>query len=62
MDLNQFGPFATVIAIAAALVAAFGWTLLNAVGRIPRWAALIHDTPTFLVTAGARALALSASK
>ncbi len=59
MDMSQYGPFAAVIAIAAALVATFSLLLLKAIGRVARWTWLIDNSPPFLVTAGARALAVA---
>ena len=59
MDTTDYGPFATVIAIAAALVAVFSLLVLKAVGRVVQWTWLIDDSPPFLVTAGARALAVA---
>jgi hypothetical protein len=59
MDLSEYGPFASIIAIAAALVSVFSLLLLKAVGKVRQWTWLIHDTPPFLVTGGARSLAIA---
>lgn len=59
MDLTEYGPFATVVAVAAALVAAFSLSLVKAVGRVSHWTWLVNDTPPFMVTAGARAVAVA---
>jgi hypothetical protein len=59
MNLTEYGPFASIIAIAAALAAVFALVLVKAVGRVSQWTWLIHDTPPFTVTAGARALAIA---
>lgn len=58
MNASQYGPFAAVIAIAAALVASFSLLLLKSIGRLARWTWLIDNSPPFLVTAGSRALAV----
>ncbi len=58
MDLNDYGPFAAVVAIAAALVSTFALLLIKSVGRLKKWTWLIHDAPDFLVAAGARAFAV----
>lgn len=59
MNLSDYGPFASIITVAAALVSVFSLLLLKAVGRVTQWTWLAHDTPPFLVTAGARALAVA---
>jgi hypothetical protein len=59
MFMDKYGPFATTIAIAAALVAVFSLLLLKAVGRVSQWTWLIHDSPPFMVTVGARAVAVA---
>jgi outer membrane protein OmpA-like peptidoglycan-associated protein len=59
MHLSEYGSFASIIAVAAALVSVFSLLLLKAVGRVKQWTWLIHDTPPFLVTAGPRALAVA---
>lgn len=59
MDMSEYGPFAGILAVAAALVAAFSLLLVKALGRMARWTWLIDDSPPFLVTAGARALAVA---
>ena len=57
MDISKYGPFATTIAVSAALVAVFSVLLLKSVGKVSQWTWLVHDSPSFLVTAGARAIA-----
>jgi hypothetical protein len=59
MDPSQYGPFANVVALAAALVAVFGVLLLKMLGRLKQWAWLTADSPPFLVAAGARVLAVA---
>jgi hypothetical protein len=59
MDPSQYGPFANVVALAAALVAVFGVLLLKMLGGLKRWAWLAADSPPFLVAAGARVLAVA---
>ena len=59
MDLSKYGPFANVVAIASALVATFSILLLKMLGRVKQWTWLMSGTPSFLVTAGARMLAVA---
>jgi len=59
MDPSQYGPFANIVALAAALVATFSVLLLKMLGGIKRWTWLATDSPPFLVTAGARVLAVA---
>lgn len=59
MDIGKYGPFATTIAISAALIAVFSVILLKSVGKVSQWTWLIHDTPSFMVTAGARAVVVA---
>lgn len=47
------------IAIVAALVAVFSVLLMKAVGKVSQWTFLVDDSPPFMVTAGARALAIA---
>lgn len=59
MDLNSYGPFASVVAFAGVLVLVFGHLLLRMLGDINRWTWLISDSPSFLVMAGPRAFAVA---
>ena len=59
MDLGDYGPFASVIAVSAALVASFSLIALKAYGQAKKWTWLIEDAPPFMVTAGARAAAVA---
>lgn len=59
MNPSDYGPFVNVVAIAAALVATFSVLLLKMLGRTTRWTWLVDDSPPFLVTAGARMLAVT---
>src|SRR5579864_6144868 len=59
MHLEKYGPFANVVVLASALVATFSILLLKMLGRMNRWTWLASNLPSFLVTAGARALAIS---
>lgn len=59
MDPSQYGPFANVVALAGALVAVFSVLLLKMLGGVRRWSWLASDSPPFLVTAGARVLAVA---
>jgi len=59
MDLSRYGPFANVVALASALVATFSILLLKMLGRVKRWTWLTSGTPSFLVTAAARMLAVA---
>lgn len=59
MNPSEFGPFANIVGIACALVATFGVLLTNMVGSVKKWTWLTSDSPSFLVTAGARVLAVA---
>jgi hypothetical protein len=59
VDPAQFGPFANVVGLACALVATFSILLLNMLGALRKWTWLTTDSPPFLVTAGARMLAVA---
>jgi hypothetical protein len=59
MDLGRYGPFANVVAVASALVATFSILILKAIGGVKRWTWLTAGTPSFLVTAAARVLAVA---
>lgn len=59
IDLGRYGPFANVVAIASALVATFSMLILKAIGGAKRWTWLTAGTPSFLVTAAARVLAVA---
>jgi hypothetical protein len=59
MQLHKFGLFADVFAIASALIALFGFLLLRMIGRTSSWTWLTSSTPSFLVSAGARALTVA---
>jgi hypothetical protein len=56
MFMEKYGPFATTITIAAALLTVFSLLLMKSVGRVSPWTWLVHDSPPFMVTAGARAV------
>lgn len=58
MNTEDYGPFAEVIAVAASLAAVFSLLGLKAFGRVKQWSWLVDDSPPFLVTAGARAVAV----
>jgi hypothetical protein len=58
LDPSKFGPFASVVAIVAALSAVFSLVLLRALGNINRWTWLTDDSPSFIVTAAARIAAI----
>ena len=55
MDPNQYGPFATTIAVAAALAASCSLLLVKSVGRLPKWAWLGGDVPQPLLTTAVKA-------
>ncbi len=59
MNLDRYGPFMNVVAAASALVATFSMLLLKMFGSVRRWTWLTSGEPPFLVTAGARALAVA---
>jgi hypothetical protein len=59
---TDYGPFATIVATAAILVALFSTLLLKAVGKVSQWTFLAGGgdfSPSFMVSAGARALAIA---
>jgi hypothetical protein len=56
---SKYGPFAETIAIASALVAVFSGLLLQMIGKVSQWTWLIHDSPPFIATAGARIVAVA---
>jgi len=59
MFMEKYGPFATNITVAAALLAVFSLLLVKSVGRMSQWTWLVHDSPPFMVTAGARAVVVA---
>jgi hypothetical protein len=59
MNPSEYGPFANIVAIACALVATFSALLLKMIGGVKRWSWLSGDSPSFLVSAGARVLAIA---
>jgi hypothetical protein len=59
MSADEYGPFANIVGIACALVATFSMLLLKMLGGVKRWAWLAGGSPPFLVTAGARMLAVA---
>lgn len=59
MNASDYGPFVNIVAIAAALVVTFSTLLLKMLGKMTRWTFLLSDSPSFLVTAGARMLAVT---
>jgi hypothetical protein len=59
MDPAEYGPFASLVALASALVAMLGLFVAKMLGRVKKWTWLASDSPPFLVTAGARVLAIA---
>jgi hypothetical protein len=59
VNLSRYGPFVNVVAVASALVATFSMLLLKMFGGVKRWTWLTSGAPPFLVTAGARILAVA---
>lgn len=59
MNLGRYGPFADVVALGSALVASFSVLLLKMLGGVKRWTWLTSGSPPFLVTAGARVVAVA---
>jgi len=57
--MGKYGPFADVVAIAGALVAVFSALLLKMMGRTKNWTWMAVDSPPFVVTLGARILAVA---
>lgn len=59
MPLDDYGPFAQIVALAAVLATVFSTLVVKAIGRVSQWTFLVHDSPPFLITAGARALGVA---
>jgi hypothetical protein len=57
--LEKFGAFANIAAIAAILVALFGYLAPKMIGGLRQWTWLAGDSPSFLVAAGARFVAIA---
>lgn len=57
--MDKYGPFANVIGIAGALIAAFSMLLLKMFGRANQWTWMAADPPAKIVTVGARMLAIA---
>jgi hypothetical protein len=58
LQMEKYGPFVNVVAIASALVATFSMLLLRMLGSIKQWTWLTSGSPQFLVKAGPRILAV----
>ena len=56
--MDKYGPFVNIVAIALALVATFSTLLLKMLGNIKQWTWLTSGSPSFLITTGAKMLAL----
>lgn len=54
MDINEYGPFANVVGIAAALTATFSVLLVRMIGNVKKWTWLADEPPPFFITFGAR--------
>jgi hypothetical protein len=59
MFSGKYGPFAEIVTIGLGLVATFSVFLLKMAGRVSRWTWLVQDTPNFMVTVGARIVAVA---
>src|SRR5687767_9850498 len=59
MNMDQYGPFASIVGIACALVATFSLLLLKMLGGMKRWSWLAGGSPSFLITGGARVVAVA---
>jgi hypothetical protein len=59
MHTEDYGPFASIVAIAAALVAVFGLLLFKSIGPASRWSWLAGDGHGFMRTAAARAVTVA---
>lgn len=59
MNLDDYGPLAATIAMAAALAASFGFLLTKAVGRFADWGWLSGDPPNVLLRTAAKAPAVT---
>lgn len=56
--MDKYGPFVNIVAIALALIATFSTLLLKMLGNIKQWTWLTSGSPSFLITAGARIVAV----
>ena len=56
--MEDYGPMVNIVAIALALTATFSTFLLKMLGNVNQWTWLIDGSPSFLVTAGARMIAV----
>lgn len=59
MHTEAYGPFASIVAIAAALVTVFSLLLLKSIGFASRWSWLAGDKHSFMRTAAARAVTVA---
>jgi hypothetical protein len=59
MNTDQYGPFASIVGIACALVATFSLLLLKMLGGMKRWSWLAGGSPSFLITGGARVMSVA---
>lgn len=59
MHTEVYGPFASIVTIAAALFAVFGLLLLKSVGPVSRWSWLAGDEHSFMRTTAAQAVTVA---
>jgi hypothetical protein len=57
--MSEFGPFVHIMALVAALGAVFASLVVQSIGPLERWTNLVDDSPTFLIAAGPRLLAVA---
>src|ERR1700737_4692396 len=57
--MEKYGPFANVVLIAGALIATFSVLLLKMIGRVRNWEWMSADSPSLIVTVGARMLSVA---
>lgn len=60
MSPDEYGPFATVVAVGAALIATFSLMLVKMFGGMRKWAFLAAEDAPFLLKTGSRLLAVGA--
>lgn len=57
--MADFGPFANIMALVAALVAVAGALVVRSLGPLGRWSKLVDGTPTFVIAAGPRVITIA---
>jgi hypothetical protein len=56
---DKYGPFTQIVGLAAILATVFSVLVLRAIGKVSQWTFLVHDSPPFMINAGAQALGIA---